>query len=310
MPGNMSTVRFACVWGTLGDIAIVCIIGIISGLLRHMVTPFHRGFFQNDESLMHPYRDSTITSAVMYSVGFTVPSLAILLLEGGWVFAVVARNSNYELASVKSKKSLIYFWLWRVLRVCIVFYFGVVVTHLATNIGKYSIGRLRPHFFDVCKPDWSKLNGTGAGSFYRPFPYIEEDICTGQDSALITEARVSFPSGHSSNSVYCMVFLVIYMQKRLLWEGMLLIKPFLQTVFLLLAIYTCLSRVSDYKHHPTDVLAGGLLGLIVAVLVLYSMKEKVFPTEQMLMKDSDSRMLLMEALSGHHVNEVSAQSAL
>lgn len=65
----------------------------------------------------------------------------ILLLEGGWVFTVVARNSNYELASVKSKKSLIYFWLWRVLRVCIVFYFGVVVTHLATNIGKYSIGR-------------------------------------------------------------------------------------------------------------------------------------------------------------------------
>ena len=40
--------------------------------------------------------------------------------------------------------------------------------------------RLRPHFFAVCAPDWSRVNGSG---------YIEDDICTGSDRALITEAR-------------------------------------------------------------------------------------------------------------------------
>ena len=33
------------------------------------------------------------------------------------------------------------------------------------------------------------------------------------------------------------------------------------------AWYCGLTRVSDYKHHPTDVLAGGVLGSIVAVSV-------------------------------------------
>ena len=30
------------------------------------------------------------------------------------------------------------------------------------------------------------------------------------------------------------------------------------------AWYCALTRVSDYKHHPSDVLAGGLLGLTMA----------------------------------------------
>ena len=49
---------------------------------------------------------------------------------------------------------------------------------------------------------------------------------------------------------------------------MTLLRPFLQAVFLLMSLYTCLSRISDYKHHWSDVLAGGLLGALVALLVV------------------------------------------
>lgn len=37
-----------------------------------------------------------------------------------------------------------------------------------------------------------------------------------------------------------------------------------QICLLTYAWYCALTRVSDYKHHPSDVLAGGLLGLAMA----------------------------------------------
>ena len=62
-----------------------------------------------------------------------------------------------------------------------------------TDVGKYTVGRLRPHFLAVCKPDFSLLNCTTG--LHRNF--ITEDVCTGGKD-LIKEARLSFPSGHSS----------------------------------------------------------------------------------------------------------------
>ena len=62
------------------------------------------------------------------------------------------------------------------------FFFGCAVSQLTVDIGKYSIGRLRPHFLTVCVPDAAACSSNlGA--------YIEEDICTGTDKAAIEEAR-------------------------------------------------------------------------------------------------------------------------
>ena len=34
------------------------------------------------------------------------------------------------------------------------------------------------------------------------------------------------------------------------------------------AIYVCVSRISDYKHHWSDVLGGAVLGIVIALLVV------------------------------------------
>lgn len=60
----------------------------------------------------------------------------------------------------------------------------------------------------------------------------------------------------------------IYLQKNFTWGGSKLLKPLLQFIFISLALGTALSRVSDYKHHWSDVLAGSILGISVAFIVV------------------------------------------
>lgn len=82
-----------------------------------------------------------------------------------------------------STRRKIYQYFYNVYRVFLPFVFGAVVEHLTTDIGKYSIGRLRPHFLSVCKPDTAQYDCTSG--------YITADVCTG-DQSLIREARLEF----------------------------------------------------------------------------------------------------------------------
>lgn len=60
----------------------------------------------------------------------------------------------------------------------------------------------------------------------------------------------------------------LYLQSRMKWRGSRLLKHFLQFMLMIIAWFTALSRISDYKHHWSDVLAGSVIGILFAFLVV------------------------------------------
>ena len=60
----------------------------------------------------------------------------------------------------------------------------------------------------------------------------------------------------------------LYIQSRFTWSGSKLLRHVIQALVVYLAVYVGLSRISDYKHHWSDVLAGAILGSLIACLTV------------------------------------------
>ncbi|XP_023867693.1 phospholipid phosphatase 1 [Salvelinus sp. IW2-2015] len=249
------------------DIACLILAGLpLAALKLGQIKPYQRGFFCNDDSISYPFHSSTVTSNVLYGVGFTLPICSMVFGECLSVY----------LKRIKSKSSFSNMYVARVYKAIGTFVFGAAMSQSLTDIAKYSIGRLRPHFLDVCKPDWKLINCT-AGT------YIEDFTCTG-DAHLANEGRWAvFLSGHSSFSCNCMLF-GLYIQARLQAGWARLLRPTLQFFLIAASVYTGLSRVSDYKHHWSDVLVGLIQGVLMATLVVFFVsdffKKKVEPQKE------------------------------
>uniref|UniRef100_A0ABM0MRU0 Lipid phosphate phosphohydrolase 3-like n=1 Tax=Saccoglossus kowalevskii TaxID=10224 RepID=A0ABM0MRU0_SACKO len=161
------------------------------------------------------------------------------------------KNSYNKCHYIKTKKvNPLLYYLYYIIGV---FLFGSATTQLATACIKKLIGRLRPHFLTVCIPNYDLFNCSDG--------YIEADVCTG-DPHIISEARLSFLSGHSSLAWFSALYLAV----RFVWNLPKLVKPTLQFTSLMLGLLCSLTRISDYYHHPTDVLWGSLLGIVIALL--------------------------------------------
>ncbi|XP_077592781.1 phospholipid phosphatase 1 isoform X1 [Stigmatopora nigra] len=213
------------------------------------IRPYQRGFFCSDDSIKYPFHHGTVTSTVLYTVGFSLPICCMIFGECLCVY----------LKRLQSKSSY-GSYLARIYKSVGTFLFGAAMSQSLTDIAKYSIGRLRPHFLDVCKPIW-KSNCT-------PGVYVEDFTCTGNPT-MVNQGRLSFYSGHSSFSMYCMLFLALYLQARMRSEWARLLRPTIQFFLIAASVYTGLSRVSDYKHHWSDVLTGLLQGALMAILVVF-----------------------------------------
>ncbi|XP_014856380.1 PREDICTED: lipid phosphate phosphohydrolase 3-like isoform X1 [Poecilia mexicana] len=223
------------------------------------IKPYQRGFYCSDESIRFPRKEGeTISDAVLCGVGILIGTVSIVI---GECFRIHQLHVGTKSFVGNSYVAALYKQIG-------VFLFGCAVSQSFTDIAKVSVGRMRPHFLDVCKPDFSAINCS--------LGYITNYTCTGDESE-VQEARKSFFSGHASFSLFSMLYLAFYIQSRFTWRGARLLRPLLQFTLVMMAFYTGLSRISDHKHHPTDVLAGFVQGALVAYCIVFYVSDLFKP---------------------------------
>lgn len=150
-------------------------------------------------------------------------------------------------------------------------------------MAKTVIGRLRPHFFQICQP--FLLDGSTCKDAKNQGVYLQDYGCQNLNNPdvnkfMIWNAHLSFPSGHASFICYAMLFTIFYMQRfsRRLQKNRInvgLLMVVLQSSCAVLAWFIALSRVMDYKHHWSDVLVGILVGSTVAITVSLFVRQQL-----------------------------------
>ncbi|KAK0404745.1 hypothetical protein QR680_017606 [Steinernema hermaphroditum] len=233
------------------DIAIGLAVAIaffftFSGYLIH---PVEHGFYCNDLAISNPLKPNTISTIHLLVMTLAVPFFLIALLELLLFREVETTNRTGK------------FFVSVTMR-----YLEFVVAYTTMTFlletAKCAFGRLRPHFLEVCQPDWSLVNCTA-----DPTAYIEEAFCTGPARRVRT-ARTSFPSGHTTAAVFATLFIYYYSTGivRAFPNNLSLkrARNFVLGFFIVWSTVCAVTRVTDYWHHPTDVLGGAVFGAVGA----------------------------------------------
>ncbi|XP_070302091.1 phospholipid phosphatase 3 [Salvelinus sp. IW2-2015] len=138
------------------------------------IRPYQRGFYCSDESIRYPYKNGdTISDAVLCAAGILIAILSIVI---GECYRIHHRREGSKSFIGNPYVSSLYKQVG-------VFIFGCAISQSFTDIAKVSVGRMRPHFLDVCKPDWSAINCS--------LGYITSYTCNCSESK-VQEARSVF----------------------------------------------------------------------------------------------------------------------
>lgn len=238
---------------------IVLVLTIILASYLGWIVPYRQGFHCDDPDLEYSFTGDSISLETLLLLCLTVPLVFILLTELGRhrPLSVQQTNPEFQATGLRKKRLKAY---WRCcLQVYGTYFHGLVCATALVEFLKMSVGGLRPHFMDSCKPDFSTINCSQG--------FVTNYTCTNKDNMSIlrfVDIFKSFPSGHAALSVYMSVFLCFYIHKQIVPWPTFFSTAILQSMLLYWAGYCSASRILDHRHHWWDVLVGLILGIICA----------------------------------------------
>ncbi|KAH8556809.1 phosphatidic acid phosphatase type 2/haloperoxidase [Umbelopsis sp. PMI_123] len=215
---------------------ILVIILIVVFLVIDGVDPFYSEFPLQNRRLMYTLKNDTLSIGVLAVLAVVVPFLIIATVS---IFLVRSPLDlhNGTLGLLVS----------------------VSFTIMITEIVKLTVGAHRPDFLAVCAPR--------EGAVDPPLGLSDVSVCTRPIDYLLKDAFKSFPSGHTSIGFAGLVYLSLYFAGKLrifVVKTGYFYRGFIVSMPILGAVLVGVSRITDYKHHTWDVVAGALLGTIFA----------------------------------------------
>jgi len=298
----------ATVQSLTARVAVEVILFVTTGIGTYLVvlntsyfeSKQQNGFFCDDTSIRYPKRDESIPNYLLCKILAAVSIPIISVVET--LFNIINQKRD------RSKQSIapIPWLLADLYRIFGCLLLGGLFGQFIVETTKVEVGRLRPHFIAVCEPELRKETCHDENGHPR-FVTIPTDIsslrtfCQGHvgrdghradEGKAIRDARKSFYSGHAQMCFYTATFLIVYLHVRLApanlgkglgtihpsacpntfvrvaFKSLQIIRPFVQFGILLLAIYISLTRITDYYHHPSDVLTGAVIGTLMAFAML------------------------------------------
>jgi phosphatidate phosphatase len=254
------------------NLCVLCVLLVLSVLLDSgTFKPTIRGIYCGDDAISYPFKSDTVPNIV--AIATTIAAPVVIIVCGLFINQVVDCGPP----DVRSHHSTIVhcgpYYRQRIppavyqLLVQIYYYLlGYMIVGLFTGLGKVTVGRLRPYFLAVCKPNYTTFNCTDDHGFPA---YILEPSCQGKENDVI-QARLSWPSGHTAISVYAAVFIVLYLEATKMNKLASSLKVLIGAIAVTLAFLCSLSRITDHAHHWGDVLSGAILGAAVALYTVGS----------------------------------------
>ncbi|XP_054420664.1 phospholipid phosphatase-related protein type 5 [Pteronotus mesoamericanus] len=227
-----------------------------------------QGFFCHDSAYRKPYPgpedSSAVPPALLYSLAAGVPVLVIIVGETAVFCLQLATRDfeNQEKTILTGDCCYINPLVRRTVRFLGIYTFGLFATDIFVNAGQVVTGNLAPHFLALCKPNYTALGCQQLTQFISG-----AEACTGNPD-LITRARKTFPSKEAALSVYAAMYLTMYITNTIKAKGTRLAKPVLCLGLMCLAFLTGLNRVAEYRNHWSDVIAGFLVGISIAVFLV------------------------------------------
>jgi len=156
---------------------------------------------------------------------------------------------------------------------------NAVISGFLVSFIKTQIGAPRPDFFDRCFPT---IGVTDLSQVKQKITNLTtnmsndwDNICEEKDPKLVRGGLLSFPSGHSCNSMSAGIFICLYTWGKLSAvsiklrgnESAILWRVLVGFSGVIFGVWVACSRISDYRHHCVDVFCGSFLGFVCTIFV-------------------------------------------